>query len=881
MQHKFTQTNRQTFTKTVFSCMLFLLTFLIVFALLLGSQVTTEAAKMYWAELTFGMGGIHRSELDGGSPDILLPILLLTQCIGVDATRGKIYWADNGAGIIYWSNLDGTNIEYFVTPEQGLGAPYGIAVDADGGKIYWTDLYFENPKIQRANLDGTNIEDIVTGLDLPGPIAVDATRGKIYWADDGTRIIQRANLDGTHVEDIIDVDATTGLGVLELLDLDGITMDGVSGKIYWSESTIGKIWRANLDGTNIEEIVTGLSGPEGVTVDATRGKIYWVEYMGPGEGYKIQRANLDGTNVEDIVTETSALGIAVDAIGEKIYWTGASSNDTIWRANLDGTNVENLFTSLYFPEGIAVDSIEGKIYWADFGGEPVTIQRANLDGSNIEGLVPGVKYPNDIAVDAMEGKIYWTDSGADKIQRANLDGTNVEDIVTQGLVSPGSIAVDAMEGKIYWVDWDTGKIQRANLDGTNVEDIIMGLDAPYGIAVDASGGKIYWTDLTTGKIQRANLDGTNIEDIVTGLVDPYNIAVDAGSGKIYWTDLTTGKIQRANLDGTNIEDILVRTPGYLVSIALDFATTAGTVTLVDENPPLTWNYHLIHNSGAIEQWTYTGATITDASVDGEAAAAGWSVQSQTDTQVVFATTTALTSGELTGFHITGTTGGTGTWTAGSNSESLDGPLPVELSTSTGTITDDGILLRWCTISEVNNLGFHLYRSETKDGDYARVTPTLIKGSGTYSTPHEYSFLDETAQTGKSYWYVIEAVDFAGNTERCDPIQVMFLPQSQVRSLMPVETRLLQNYPNPFNPETWIPFQLAQDADVTIYIYDIHGQIIRTIKLGNLKAGYYDNRHQAACWDGRSNTGETVSSGLYFYLLTAENFAAIRKMVIMK
>ena len=718
-------------------------------------------------------------------------------------------------------------------------------------------------------------------METPTDIAVDATRGKIYWADDSTRKIQRANLDGTNVKDIIDdISAVTGLDVSDV-NLNGVVVDGVRGKIYWLESLTGRIRCANLDGTDIEDIVTGLRFPEDIAVDADGGKIYWAD-SAPS---KIRRANLDGTNIENIVEGISPQGIAVDGLRGKIYWTDPydACASVIQRANLDGTNIENIVTGLCFPEGIAVDATRGKIYWADWGLRK--IQRANLDGSNAEDIVTleAPQYAEGVAVDVIGGNIYWTsnDGETGKIQRANLDGSNVEDIVT-GLNSPEGIAVDALRGKIYWTDSGTDKIQRANLDGSNVEDIVTGLNNPEGIAVDALRGKIYWVDTGTDKIQRAKLDGTNIEDIVTQS-SPWGITVDAGGEKIYWTSSTfvgDGKVQRANLDGTNIEDIVTSlgSPGF---IALDFSTTAGTVTLVDENPLLRWNYHLTHNSGAIEQWTYTGATITEASVDGEAATAGWSVQSRTDTQVVFATTTALTSGELTGFHITGTTSGTGTWTAGSNSESIDGPLPVELATFTGTITDDGILLRWHSISEINNLGFHLYRSETKDGGYVRVTPTLIKGHGTDATQHEYSFLDETAEVGKSYWYVIEDVDFSGNTELCDPIQVLFLPQNQVRSLMPVETRLLQNYPNPFNPETWIPFQLAKDADVTIYIYDIHGQIILTLKLGRLKAGYYDNRHKAAYWNGRGDTGEPVSSGLYFYLLTAENFAAIRKMVIVK
>jgi hypothetical protein len=96
-----------------------------------------------------------------------------------------------------------------------------------------------------------------------------------------------------------------------------------------------------------------------------------------------------------------------------------------------------------------------------------------------------------------------------------------------------------------------------------------------------------------------------------------------------------------------------------------------------------------------------------------------------------------------------------------------------------------------------------------------------------------------------------------------------------------ETRLLPNYPNPFNPETWIPYQLASDAAVEISIYDLHGALVRQLRLGHQKAGYYINRERAAYWDGRSETGEWVSSGLYFYQLRAGDFTSLKRMVIVK
>ena len=97
----------------------------------------------------------------------------------------------------------------------------------------------------------------------------------------------------------------------------------------------------------------------------------------------------------------------------------------------------------------------------------------------------------------------------------------------------------------------------------------------------------------------------------------------------------------------------------------------------------------------------------------------------------------------------------------------------------------------------------------------------------------------------------------------------------------LKNQLLQNYPNPFNPETWIPFQLAQDTPVTISIYDAKGKLVRIIALGSKPAGVYVAKDKAAYWDGRDERGEQVASGVYFYTLTAGNFRATRKLIVVK
>ena len=96
-----------------------------------------------------------------------------------------------------------------------------------------------------------------------------------------------------------------------------------------------------------------------------------------------------------------------------------------------------------------------------------------------------------------------------------------------------------------------------------------------------------------------------------------------------------------------------------------------------------------------------------------------------------------------------------------------------------------------------------------------------------------------------------------------------------------QTGLLPNYPNPFNPETWVPYQLATAADVTLTIYNANGQLVRTLALGYQPAGVYQSKSRAVYWDGRNALGERVASGLYFYTFTAGAFTATGKMLIMK
>ena len=135
----------------------------------------------------------------------------------------------------------------------------------------------------------------------------------------------------------------------------------------------------------------------------------------------------------------------------------------------------------------------------------------------------------------------------------------------------------------------------------------------------------------------------------------------------------------------------------------------------------------------------------------------------------------------------------------------------------------------------------------------------------------------TAAEVRHWLWLAQQVDLT------DPMhQKGFLLLEQLLAILtPKETSVLPNYPNPFNPETWIPYHLSEPASVTVSIYAADGRLVRRLVLGHQSAGIYESRSRAAYWDGRNDLGEPVASGVYFYTLTAGDFAATRKLLIRK
>jgi len=195
---------------------------------------------------------------------------------------------------------------------------------------------------------------------------------------------------------------------------------------------------------------------------------------------------------------------------------------------------------------------------------------------------------------------------------------------------------------------------------------------------------------------------------------------------------------------------------------------------------------------------------------------------------------------------------------------LDVSLPVELASFTANVDAGSVLLKWTTASETNNLGFDVERSP--DGtEFQKVG--FVEGNGTTTIPQQYEFEDDISAPG-TYSYRLKQIDFDGAFEYSSIIEATIAG--------PQDFALEQNYPNPFNPETHIRYEVPVASKVTLAIYNLMGEKIRTLVDEEKPVGQH-----SVLWDSKDDYGRNVGSGVYFYRMTADNFSKTMKLTLIK
>ncbi len=189
----------------------------------------------------------------------------------------------------------------------------------------------------------------------------------------------------------------------------------------------------------------------------------------------------------------------------------------------------------------------------------------------------------------------------------------------------------------------------------------------------------------------------------------------------------------------------------------------------------------------------------------------------------------------------------------------EGVLPVELSSFASTVSGNAVTLNWSTSSELNNSGFDIERST--GNQWTKIG--FVLGNGTTSSNSDYSFTDRNLNSG-NYNYRLKQTDFNGNYEYFDL-------SNEVIIGVPSVFELSQNFPNPFNPSTMIEYKLPNDGNVSISVYDNSGKEVKSLVNEFKAAGYYSVNFNAS----------SLSSGVYYYKLTAGSFNAVKKMLLVK
>ncbi len=203
----------------------------------------------------------------------------------------------------------------------------------------------------------------------------------------------------------------------------------------------------------------------------------------------------------------------------------------------------------------------------------------------------------------------------------------------------------------------------------------------------------------------------------------------------------------------------------------------------------------------------------------------------------------------------------------------DNSLPVTLTEFTGYEHHGQIVLQWTTESEIENMGFNIYRAAFDSTQKMASQPPvllnrdIIRGAGSSTIKHVYQYTDEKVRLNKSYIYILENVDYSGDVSRSAPLRI----DSKAVNIY----QLFTNYPNPFNHSTIIKYATPVDGKIEIEIFNLLGKTIRNW-VNSYEAGYH-----TVTWDGTNQTGDLVSSGVYFYRLKADNIQLVKKLILAK
>lgn len=578
------------------------------------------------------------------SDNAMTPVTDIDQAkdIEFDDQQQLVYWVQN-TGAIWQVKTSGTNRTQFA-PAAFMGTPSGLAFDWIGRIMYYTNPTTKSIEVIRVDGNQHYRKTLITStgkpeaVGLPVGIALDPARGRLFWSDKGSENgvpskVGSADMDGGNLKNLY----TGNLDNIEYITADISTM-----KLYWGVSGTGVIESGSMDGVTRVTVVSGLSHPWGLTIYQSH--LYYTDL----DFEVIERVDKDtGANMVEMRRGISGLhAIKVHARDNSAGTSNACSSSNGGCAHLclpkpeskktcacttgfylssDGSNCEQydsfavVSTPNYIrgfhinssdhseamvPVGGTSFSIKGKvdlhiesgfIYWADNSVlSDKGIFRANRDGGYFSSVIIsgiGSGGIHGLAVDWIAGNLYFTNvfEGETFLEVVSINTTHRLILIKSSQDEPRDLAVSPKLRYLFWsVEGQTPKIERSLLDGTNRTVLASeSLASPHGLTIDYTNDFLYWTDNALNMISRMATDGTQREIIRYGSRYPSPTGFSIFGNYMLWVDTKLEKLFQTTKDSGNSSDpevIRDSLPGVVDVAVFDSHVQPTSASQVNFNP---------------------------------------------------------------------------------------------------------------------------------------------------------------------------------------------------------------------------------------------------------------------------------------------------------
>ena len=603
------------------------------------------------------------------------------------------------------------------------------------------------------------------------------------------------------------------------------------------------------------------------------------------------RTTVDSGN--DIVYGITGSDLDGDGLGE--YICLCDSGDTvevviIYEATADNT---------YGTTAIWLDTLETSSTGNDWQQKGVAFGDTDNDG-NVEVIVSfgSGTHPNELYLYEMSSdqisstnpsttpvakKTLDADGSVTCILIADLDGDSYPEIYVG--------ARDANEGLEIW-EWN-GTDNWVSILTYDFEDGIIDIAGPKDL--DGDGTLEIALISTSGHVGVLSFDGNSItSELVTNNIP---------SGSTYSTTTQFNFVSIFNVDNSGNPEIVVsqRTSSTTSDVRVYTSSSADTYGRSSSSNLHTGNeiqaftvcdfdangkaeiYFAIDGSDdnhlKYREWNGTSGSFNDGdfTTKSDALADIGSGSAITFIAISFTNSTKLLDGDLYRDMVISTRNNNlGDEIFFYESGSQDQSLPVTLTSFTATPGNSKVTLNWITESEVENLGFNIYRSLYSNEQFTIINDQLIPGHGNTSSRHEYQYIDRNVINGIEYWYQLEDVSYAGETEKHDIVSTTPKGREEL-GMIPDDFQLFPCYPNPFNPTTKISFNIPENSHVILSIIDLRGNLVITLIDRELQQNQYE-----VTWNGKDAKNRIVGNGVYLYQLTTNRgFKSTGKMVFLR